>query len=938
MAAKAKARAKERAKDKCLTPAEIQAETKSLASDLAFCARRPVSIQLVGGEHIAYTYDTDQTKRTIPIVMNPSILDKVRNKERATRIWRGIGFHELAHHLWPAGEQYKIAHKEGFRHLFNLVDDEQNERRGRAFDASWGACFQSVCAFIFPGKEQSEEIMIPGIVDGDKPPKTPKGRAATKKYIKRWNLFAYHFRRHIPDCSDAIVAEALALIPKRFMDLSKGELLELTRQIHETLARDIVLPTVDPNAKAVQGKPGEKPKPDQEEDDDDDDDGDDEEPPEPKPEPEPEPEPEEDPKEEPPAEKGSWSWRKLFRSKWTYVPFGVFVALWFFLLMQGGVNFWVKTAINALIGCSLVTGYLFYRRAQIKAMLAAIKAAMTPTPGAGRSTRPPRDSARVKRIAGYVIKTGIVGGLSYACFRNLPLPMALLLTSVAGTITATVWFFKARSAAREKDPDSAPSKLAIAGIIAASIVSLGIFLYSLKYMGIANFWLNILAGIFAFFVLIASVMLVNDHQVAHAGGRLTPWQRCKRAIALTRDCVIDAVKGFFATIWNAVWDFVTDVWSVCWGFVCRVAQYCWRKVVLLFRRIQWKVSGPLLKAWRNPILRVAIIALPVAILLVIIYALITKAGAYGWWVALIVALLLLALLVVAWIYRKKIKRFVVQELFMPMPQLMDAGMMPPLDMETEWFNQIDESSQIEPDQQMMDELLPEIYPLAQQLRPFLARCGRAPFDIEDQVDGFDLTEEADLALVGETSIWVNDDVHPKASVHLEIALDCSSSMNSPTVSLGPGEKFRLGKFFALVLEQAVINLPGVSAHFWGFTHDQIYDCGVAGEGRVSGLQCGGGNNDAAMLWQMGQSAADSGKDVKILIMLSDGQPSDCSWLSLHNLVMQFEQEGMIPWNFALDVISTPAFERFFTDLVGQTMSEAIVTMGETLATLAEEGI
>ncbi len=82
-----------------------------------------------------------------------------------------------------------------------------------------------------------------------------------------------------------------------------------------------------------------------------------------------------------------------------------------------------------------------------------------------------------------------------------------------------------------------------------------------------------------------------------------------------------------------------------------------------------------------------------------------------------------------------------------------------------------------------------------------------------------------------------------------------------------------------------------------------------------------------MLWHMGQSAAASGKDVKILLMLSDGQPSECSWLSLHNLVLQFEQEGMIPWNFALDVINTPAFERFFTDLVGQTMEEAIGNHG-----------
>jgi len=304
----------------------------------------------------------------------------------------------------------------------------------------------------------------------------------------------------------------------------------------------------------------------------------------------------------------------------------------------------------------------------------------------------------------------------------------------------------------------------------------------------------------------------------------------------------------------------------------------------------------------------------------------------------IMLLLLLGLLALAYIFRKKLKQFIVSELFMPMPQLMELGMQPPLDMTTEWFNQVDDVVPVDSDQALLDELLPRIYPLAQQLRPYLAKCGRVTVDLEDQPDGFDLTDEAELALVGETSIFVNDEPMPKASVHFEIALDCSTSMLSPTISLKPGEKFLMGKFFALVLEQAVLGLPGVSAHFWGFTNDRIYDCGTPGEGRSSGLVCGGGNNDSAMLWHMGQSAAASGKDVKILLMLSDGQPSECSWLSLHNLVLQFEQEGMIPWNFALDVINTPAFERYFTDLVGQTMDEAIATMGETLAALAADGI
>ncbi len=187
-----------------LTHEEIERETGKLASDLAFYARRPVNIQLVAGKHIAFTFNTDKDKKAIPVVMNPSILEKVRNRERALLIWWGIGRHELLHHMFPADPQYKQAYRENFGHLFNLVDDEQNERRGRALDKSWGASFQSVCAFIFPSKDR--EKVSTGIADGGKEERKPVGMEADKVYSKRWSIFAYHFRRHIPGCQDPVVA------------------------------------------------------------------------------------------------------------------------------------------------------------------------------------------------------------------------------------------------------------------------------------------------------------------------------------------------------------------------------------------------------------------------------------------------------------------------------------------------------------------------------------------------------------------------------------------------------------------------------------------------------------------------------------------------------------------------------------------------------------
>jgi hypothetical protein len=462
-------------------------------------------------------------------------------------------------------------------------------------------------------------------------------------------------------------------------------------------------------------------------------------------------------------------------------------------------------------------------------------------------------------------------------------------------------------------------------------------------MGLGTTWIYAGLGALALIPLgLGVVMLGSGKGGAYSVTSIQ--ERFARGAGPIQSFIWRMILALLKAIWAVIGPPIVAVLTFVWKVITTIAGFIWTNVVAAaqwvwywMRRGYWKLAPKIVRLSRNPLFRLALITMPIAAIGVILYAIAVKAAAVSWWlVALLIALLLLLLLLL-FLFRKQISKFILSELFMPMPDLMGMFIQPPLDMTTDWFIQIDNVQPVQPNQAVVEELLPETFALASQLRKYLAECGSALVDKEDQPDGHDLTDEAELALIGESNIFVEDERYPKASVHLEVALDCSSSMNSATLSLSAGEKFRLGKLFAMVLEQAVINLPGVSAHFWGFTSDTIFDCGVAGERRVSGLVCNGGNNDAAMLWKMGQSARDSGKDVKILLMLSDGQPSECSWLSLRNLVNKFEQEGMIPWNFALDVIQTPAFERFFTDLVGQTQDEAVMTMGQILASIAQSG-
>lgn len=912
---------------KGLTREELERETKSLAQDLAFHARSPVSIQLVGGRHIAFTYaaDDERKQHNIPIVMNPDSIKSVRNKEQALKIWRGIGYHELLHHLCPAVAQYAAAEKEGFRHLFNLVDDEHNERQGRAMDPAWGACFQAVCAHIFPHRNRNADTLSPGIVDGEKEGRKPRGIAADRVYTQRWNQFAFHFRRHIPEPPDPVVAQALALIPARFKDLTKEELFDLTRDIHKMLAKGIELPTDRPEPQEPEEEPEEKPEQPQPDDPtggdkDDNKDG------------------KEDKKESlPPA---PWSLKKLLTSKWMFVPFGLFITMWVLILMQGGVDFWVQVAVWTGMALCGLTAFLFMRRALIKAMLASAKARMFPSPASGA---PPTkiqlllQSKRTKWVLGIAL-----AAVALWLLFELSKSVGLFVVGLGVDIALIAGF--AYLSHRWKSKKRKASKLEAWGMGVMLVLSLPGLVFVLMHMGFSWLFMGPVVLLAVLVILVALINLSQKHEETGKDGRYryqreTLWQRIKRSL---KEFVLGVWESiivafftmlgqFLAWLWNRV---LFPVLSWCWDHIVTF----WKWLVRVCTRTYWRMEPTLTKLWRNTFFRLAVISLPVAAVLMMIYAVLVTAGKTSPWLLVALIIILLLLLLLAFLFRKKIKKFIVSELFMPMPALMDVSMRVPLDMETEWFVQVDNVVPVQADDAFLDANLPEIYPLAQQLRPLLKRCGRAAVDLDDQPEGYDLIEEVELVLTGETSVFVNDDTVPKPSLHIEVALDCSSSMASATKSLGPGEKFLLGKIFALVLEQAMINLPGVSGRFWGFTDSQIFDCGTPGEGRISGLQCGGGNNDAAMLWHMGQSAAASGKDVKILLMLSDGQPSECSWLSLKNLVLQFEQEGMIPWNFALDVIHIPAFERFFTDLVGQSMEEAIITMGETLAAIARDGV
>lgn len=751
-----------------LTDSEIafvKEQARLLAADLAFYARGPVRLHLIGGDGYAFTIDAGGDKNFIDVYLNPKVLFDINNRERAIAVWRGMGFHELAHHLWPAKDQYDQALKEGFKDLFNLIDDEQNERRGRSQDPSWGACFQTTVAWVFRKKGK------------------PKGG-----YVGRFNEFAYHFRRNLPGASDPVVGEALALIPRNLKDLSKPELLDLTRSVHQVLARGVDVPSEVPfegkhddgheeDKRADPGLPasGGKPAP------------------------------------EPPVSLPAPPsiWRALFTSVWSYVVFAVFVATWLYFFGRNGFSGWDDTfwiLLFASLGVLGVAAFMIW--IEHLRNKHAVKWGRT-------MSKPGRLETIKKAVAdGFDRAKGALGRLRQAtgaaletCERKLPAPLKPV------------------------------------------------------------------------------------YRLARSAVRLV--------IAFAR-AVVAVVAGLVMAIW----------WLLKAGWWLLTA--CWSGLKWLGRTL-----------WRSKIFRMAILAAPMAALIAMAIALILKSA---WQQLLILLLILLLLLLLAWLFRKKIKKFIQQAI----PGDEDGGLAGKdfdHSQEVLEFAVIDNIVPIEANEAVLPSMLADVAPLAQQMRPYFEKCGLVAVDLDDQETGHELVEDLERVAMGETAICVDEEKRPRASVHIELLIDCSGSMQ--------GKKIELAKRFGLLVEESIRGVRGISAHIWGFTDRTIYDCGEPGQYRVSGLNAGGGNNDSGALWHAAQHAARSGKDLKILLMVSDGAPTECTWGSLNNLVLRLEAEGYIPVQVAVDRIDDPAFKTYFVDLVGQPMAAAVFHFGQMLLSLVE---
>jgi Mg-chelatase subunit ChlD len=160
----------------------------------------------------------------------------------------------------------------------------------------------------------------------------------------------------------------------------------------------------------------------------------------------------------------------------------------------------------------------------------------------------------------------------------------------------------------------------------------------------------------------------------------------------------------------------------------------------------------------------------------------------------------------------------------------------------------------------------------------------------------------DLAVKGDPRVMVARHTERATDLFIGVAIDCSGSMG--------GAKMEKARLFGTMLAEALRGHRGVDLRLFGFEHNVIWDVGTAARCAVHRLQAGGGNNDAAALQHIAGVARQSRRRARLLVMISDGLPSDCTVNALRSLVGRLSRQKYCCAQVAVQAISDVCFPHY----------------------------
>lgn len=228
-------------------------------------------------------------------------------------------------------------------------------------------------------------------------------------------------------------------------------------------------------------------------------------------------------------------------------------------------------------------------------------------------------------------------------------------------------------------------------------------------------------------------------------------------------------------------------------------------------------------------------------------------------------------------------------------------------------------------------VLAKIRPHVRRLRTYLERLGRRAVErfAERRGRRLDLAAARRSIYSPRLDLFVRVDEVNAASLYLGLLIDRSGSM--------AGEKLQRAIAFGVLLAEAAKGLPGIDGHVNAFDGMAFYNLGTFRRNAIASLTADDSNNDAGALGRAVELALKSRRRRRLIVMVSDGLPAACTFMSLEFLVKHVtEKLGIVCAQVAVAPVPAVAFPHYI-DVSGLTLNEAVAQFGRMLTKLIGPG-
>jgi len=172
---------------------------------------------------------------------------------------------------------------------------------------------------------------------------------------------------------------------------------------------------------------------------------------------------------------------------------------------------------------------------------------------------------------------------------------------------------------------------------------------------------------------------------------------------------------------------------------------------------------------------------------------------------------------------------------------------------------------------------------------------------------------------------VNKEEVPAHKFHVELLIDRSGSMH--------GNKIRRAKDFGRLICQGIRGVKGVTGRVSAFDDRSFWLLGDMRHNSIGSLEASNGNNDAGAIEVAVRYCEKVRAKQCIILMISDGLPTECSEEALKEEVRLAESKGYPCLQVAVDDLQTDCFKNFI-DLSKMPEERAIAEFGNLFGRLA----